>query len=123
VRTAVMPAQLHKLDGRIFFFSVLFEVVAIFCCLWLLIKLGRSGYIFAAIAVIVGLHFIGMWKASGRKDCLWLAAILCMSGIAATLLPFPVRNQILGLGVSAALWTCAILRIEQGKQPRLNVSS
>jgi hypothetical protein len=110
-RTMALPAQLQKLDRKLFIASMLFEAVAIFVCIWLLIRARAYGYIFPATAIIVGVHFIGIWKASNRRDCLWLAAALCLIGIAVLPLPVPIRNQALGLFIATALWTCAVSRM------------
>lgn len=115
-RSLLMPARLHKLDRTLFLLSVLFEALATAACVWALIKLRMGGYIFPAIAIIVGLHFIGMWKASDRTDCLWLAALLCVIAIAVLPLPLPLRNQSLGFSVAATLWICAALRMKSGNE-------
>ena len=96
-----------KLDRKIFWLSVGFEIVAIIAAGYLLTAAHAPSYILAAIAIIVGLHFIGMWLATGRRDYLAVCAAMCALGVAAFFLTPPLRMLLPGFGSALTLWTAA----------------
>ena len=77
------PAGPAKFDRRIFWLSVAFEAVAAYGAIRFLIGIHAPTYILPAIAIIVGLHFIGMWLAMDRRDHLVVCAAMCGLGVAA----------------------------------------
>jgi len=62
-----------------------------------------------AVGVIVGLHFIGLWMASGARRFLWIAAGMCAVSAASALLPPGPREAACGFGNALVLWVFAAL--------------
>lgn len=103
------PRVITKLDRNTFLLSLAFEGVGIVAVCTALIALHLASYVLSAIAVIVGLHFIGMSRATDRRDYLLLAASLCAVGAVTTLFPMPLRIQSAGLTVGITLWAWALI--------------
>lgn len=91
-------------DSTVYGVSVALEVVAIVAAVVFLNRAHQPSFILPVIAVIVGLHFIGMWRATQNFLFVWLACVLCAVGAAA--LPFPplARAPVAGIGAALALW-------------------
>jgi hypothetical protein len=104
---ASRPSALTKLDGETFALAVAFEVIGIAAAAGFLLASHQPTYILAAIAVVVGLHFIGMWLATDNKAYLGIAAAMCGVGLASVFLPSPARMQVAGLGSAIVLWVGA----------------
>ena len=79
--------------------------------IWLLKLFGLPHLLMPAIGFIVGLHFLGLWKATDLQVFLWTAVAMCLvCGIAAF---FPgatatgnvdLRRAVTGLGCAVVLW-------------------
>lgn len=67
--------------------TVILEVAALAASGYLLPRYGLQAYFVPAIGIIVGLHFIGLWRASAKPIFLWIAAALCAISAAASVLP------------------------------------
>lgn len=70
---------------------------------------GHSDAIMPTIAIIVGLHFIGLVGAFRSGIFGWVAAAFCLIGAVALFLPVQVgvvmlRQAVVGLGCALALW-------------------
>ena len=96
--------------GR-FGIAVAFEVVAANFAAILLGRAGLIGYIWPAIGIVVALHFIGLWWASG--DGHFITLTLTMLAVNVVALFFPgggaAMLAVCGLG-SAACRATALLR-------------
>lgn len=66
--------HLGTFRGHIYGIAVAFEVAAIFGTIWLLGQFALSQFLLPAIAFIVGLHFLGLWKATDLRVFLRLIA-------------------------------------------------
>jgi hypothetical protein len=105
-------------DGRAYGGAVAAEALAIVVAVPLLTHAHREAYVPPVIALIVGLHFLGLWKASGQRMFVWICVGLCAVSCAAALLPSDVvvegtgmqsRLAFTGLGSALALWiACAV---------------
>ena len=89
--------------------AVVLEIVAIYTASALLPKYGLQGYFIQAVGVIVGLHFIGLWRATGLARFLWIAGAMCAASLLAALLPaawqdLDPRDLATGIGNALALW-------------------
>lgn len=101
-------------DGHIYGIAVAGEVVAIAIAVAVLRWRRRRDLILPAVGVIVGLHFIGMWKAFEMP--LFLAVAFAMSAVSlfAFALPgtnargFSARQSVSGFGCAAVLWIAAL---------------
>jgi hypothetical protein len=92
-----------------YFVAVALEVAAIYTASALLPKYGLQGYFIQAVGVIVGLHFIGLWRATGLARFLWIAGAMCAVSLLATLLPaawegVDPRDAATGIGNALVLW-------------------
>jgi hypothetical protein len=56
------------------------------------------------VTAIVGVHFVGLWFATGNQKWLWLEAALCGVGIIGLLVPPAARLPTAGIGSAPALW-------------------
>lgn len=88
-----------------YWIAVAAECVALVLANVLLNRNGQGGYLLPVVAMIVGLHFVGLWWAGGGPQYLWLAGIMTPIGAAALLLPpgSPLMQAVTGLGSAAAL--------------------
>lgn len=100
-----------RFDGRLYGFAVLFEVLAIAGTVFAFQRLNLQGFLMPAIGFIVGLHFIGLWKASEMPVFLWVAAAMCILCAIAVLLPgtkspggSDARLVVSGIGCAVVLW-------------------
>ena len=101
------PAVLARLDRRIFALAAAFEIVGIFIAIRFLVISHQATFIPAAIAAIVGLHFVGMWLASDNRTYLGIAAAMCGAGLASVFLSPPARMQVAALASGITLWAGA----------------
>jgi len=69
-----------------------------------------QAYALQALGVIIGLHFIGLWKASGMARFLGIAAAMTIVSLAACALPPPLRDMVTGFGNALVLWIGAARR-------------
>jgi hypothetical protein len=91
--------------------AVLFEAAGILGTVWLLKQFGLSQLLMPAIGSIVGLHFLGLWKATDLRVFLWTALAMCLVCGVAALLPVARANGevnwsqiVAGLGSAVVLW-------------------
>jgi hypothetical protein len=111
---AVLQAPLRaagRFDSAIFGMAVMFEAAAIVAAVILLNRTHEESFIPPAIAAIVGLHFIGLWRATGDFIFVWVATAMCAVGLAAALSPLPARAPVAGLGSAVALWGAAVVTL------------
>ena len=97
--------------GDTYAMAVAFEAVAIFATIWLLKRFALSQLLLPAIGFIVGLHFLGLWKATNLRVFLWTALAMCIVCGLAALLPgarengdVDTRRVVVGLGNALVLW-------------------
>lgn len=105
---------LARFRSRIYGISVVLEVAAIFGSAWLLTQFGAQHSIMPAIGFIVGLHFLGLWKATDRRVFLWTALAMCLVCGIAAFLPSATTNgnldlghAVTGLGSALVLWVAS----------------
>lgn len=97
--------------ASIYWYSVLFEVLAIISTVVLVRRFSDRSLIPPIIAIVVGLHFVGLYLAIGQVVFVWLAVAMCFAGAAAVMAPQNLRLPIAGFGSSVALWVSAIVMI------------
>jgi hypothetical protein len=97
--------------GHIYGMAVAFEAAGIFATIWLLRQLALPQFLLPAIGLIVGLHFLGLWKATDLRVFLWTALSMCLVCGLAAFLPgatengsVDVRRVVAGLGSALVLW-------------------
>lgn len=114
-RTPAPPMDGNRLFGRrAYQIAVILEVLAIYAASAVLPRLGLQDYFLQAVGLIVGLHFIGLYIASGSRRFLGIAAGMSIVSVAATAMPqwidgWHVRDAVTGLGNALALWIGASL--------------
>jgi hypothetical protein len=94
-----------RFDRKYYIAAVVAEIVAIVATQNWLLAHRQMDLLWPAVGLIVGLHFIGLWKAMGLKRFLALAAamaVINLIGLLPGLAP-ETRQQISGFGSSAAL--------------------
>ena len=103
-----------RFEGRIYGFAVGFEVVTIFLTVVALRRFGLQAFLMPAIGFIVGLHFIGLWKATDLAAFLGIAVAMCAVCVAAALLPDAsstgsanLRIVVAGIGSAVVLWAAS----------------
>lgn len=94
---------------RAYIIAVAFEIAAISLANYTLARLGWQQYLYSAVGFIVGLHFIGLWKASGRRSFLTVSGSMCLVSALSLLVPFTwkmchLRYTVLGAANAAILW-------------------
>ena len=101
--------------GDTYAMAVAFEAVAIFATIWLLKRFALSQLLLPAIGFIVGLHFLGLWKATNLRVFLWTALAMCIVCGLAALLPgarengnVDTRRVVVGLGNALVLWGAGV---------------
>ena len=101
--------------GNTYALAVAFEVVAIFATIWLLNRFALTQFLLPAIGFIVGLHFLGLWKATNLRVFLWTALSMCLVCSFAAFLPgasengnVDARRVLVGLGNALVLWGAGV---------------
>ncbi|HEY3777834.1 MAG TPA: hypothetical protein VGL35_07225 [Rhizomicrobium sp.] len=122
--SALLVARLWRVHGRggdtgmfrrrAYLLAVILEVAALYAVAFLLPRFGLSAYFIPAVGLVVGLHFIGLWRATGYARFLWIAG--CMSAVSIMSMALPasafafvtnLRNAVCGLGNAIVLWIFA----------------
>ena len=111
----LMPAVASKAHFRaeIYVAAVLAELLAIVFVASPPLKLHRRKDLFLpAAGLIVGLNFIGLWRAMGSSTFLFIALAMCLISAAALFVPESEtstnpRRLVVGFGCAAVLWANA----------------
>jgi hypothetical protein len=110
---AVLPGRVGSgtFRGQVYGVAVALEGMGIVMATWLLRYFSLSRFLLPAIGFVVGLHFIGLWKATDLSLFLWTAGALCIVCAVAAFLPgftenggIDVRQVVAGLGCALVLW-------------------
>ncbi|MGI8438239.1 MAG: hypothetical protein ACR2NX_15295 [Chthoniobacterales bacterium] len=114
--SAPVPADVAASFFRcgVYIFWVALEIVAMNLAMFVLQRFGALDYLLTAVGVIVGLHFIGMWMATGMRRFLGIAAAMCLVSALAALLPavgggLHLRSAATGFANALVLWIGASL--------------
>ena len=104
--------QLGTFRLSIYGMAVSFEAGAIFTAIWLLKRFALPEFLLPAIGFIVGLHFLGLWKATDLRVFLWIALAMCIVCGLSAFLPgatengdVDLRTVVAGLGSALVLWS------------------
>ena len=98
--------------SRAYLIAVAIEIAAINFANILLLRFGWQEYLYSAVGFIVGLHFIGLWKASGSRYFLTVSACMCLVSTLSVVVPFSwgmchARHLFVGAGNAVILWVAA----------------
>jgi hypothetical protein len=109
--------QAGTFRGSVYGVDVALEAAAILLTVLMLKRLSLLQFAAPAIGFIVGLHFLGLWKATDLSLFVWTAAAMCVISVLAALLPagaqdsgFDRRRVVAGMGCAIVLW-CAGLAV------------
>ena len=98
--------------GAVYNEAVGFEVVFIVIAVWLLRRAKHPQYILPVVGFIVGLHFLGLWRATDLSVFVWTAIGMCIASAIAIILPpnmVVARRAIAGFGCALVLWATGLL--------------
>jgi hypothetical protein len=110
----MLPGRLRSgtFRGQVYGVAVVLDGMGIVMAAGLLRHFSLSQFLFPAIGFVVGLHFIGLWRATDLSLFLWTAGALCIVCAVAAFLPgftenggIDVRQVVAGLGCALVLWT------------------
>jgi hypothetical protein len=101
---------------RTYLVAVALEVVALVAANNLLPKMGFGDELIPVVGIIVGLHFIGLWQATGLRRFLGIAVAMCVVSAFSALLPslwgnIDPRVAVCGFGSALVLWIGAGLAL------------
>ena len=107
------PDGANPLRLRTYRAAVLFEAVAVLIAVLLLGgRPAAARYLPTVVALIVGLHFLGLVAAFGSRSYFVVCAAMCLFGLAALAVPSPaMRAVIVGIGCGVVLDTTSLIRI------------
>src|SRR5215469_1141694 len=100
--SATLP--MSHFNGTPYGIAVGLEAVAIAIAAITLNGTGNASFVPPVVAAIVGLHFIGLWLATGKVVFLGTTVALCAVAVAGVFSPAPARLPVTGLGSALALW-------------------
>jgi hypothetical protein len=108
-RTSDLPARKAFFKTRAYLVSVACEATALCITSVIFQRFGLSEFLYSAIGLIVGLHFIGLWRASGSRRFLSISGGMCVVSVLSALIPlswkmFDLRYAFLGAGNALILW-------------------
>ena len=114
VRLMRGPAQ-HATRGSMFrgapyLFAVVLELCGIYVASVALPRFGYEAYLMQVVGVIVGLHFLGLWRASRSRRMVAIAVGMCAVSAVGLLLPRVFANGVrpgdvwTGFGNALVLW-------------------
>lgn len=100
--------------------AVVLEIVAIAAAGPLLRRYGLQAYFVEAVGLIVGLHFLGLWRATALSQFLMIAGGMCAVSVAAMALPHlwegaNLRDAVTGVGNAVILWIGAGRSVATGR--------
>lgn len=106
---AASDSQSRMFHSRPYVIAVVLETVAIAGIAALLPRYGAERFLLQAIGIIVGLHFIGLWKASHLSKFLWISAGMCLVSTASILAQHATAgvragDVLTGFGNALILW-------------------
>ena len=109
---AAAPLRNHLFHRWPYLIAVMLEAAAIGLAGALLPKVGFTPYLIEVVGIIVGLHFIGLWKASQSSRFLMISLGICVlsaSAMAAQLTLESIRTglALTGFGNALVLWVGA----------------
>jgi hypothetical protein len=108
-----------KRIGRLIGLWTAFEGVAIPVSIVVLQNTGGADAIPSAVAIIVGIHFLGIGRGLSRRAYLALGAGLILAGLLGLLLPAPQRLTAVGAVSACLLWGTALLvcsKLRRGRE-------
>ena len=108
--TAIHGRSLFK--RRAYLVAVVLEVCAIYIAAAIVAHFGLQEYFYSVVSLIVGLHFIGLWKATGSRRFLAISAAMCFVSLLSMIVPFSwdlfhLRHVVLGASDAIILWVGA----------------
>lgn len=107
----------RKFRGWIYGGAIAFEVIAIILGSIPLQKPALQHFILPLVGFVVGLHFIGLWKATDLRLFLWIAGAMCLVCVVAAFLParrpngLDMQIVVTGIGCAVVLWAAGLYTV------------
>jgi hypothetical protein len=108
------PTASGTFRGTIYGLWVGFEVVAIAAAAVVLNRCGRQDLLMPVIGIIVGVHFVGLWQATGLLRFVTIAVGVTAVCALSLLLPghdadgMSARQVVAGVGTGLVLWLAGV---------------
>jgi hypothetical protein len=105
-------AERPRFRMSVYLLAVAAELLGMYAAALWLPRLGGQQQVYSAVGCIVGLHFIGLWLATGSPRFLQITAGMCVVSLLSMILPFSwhsigLRYLVLGAGNAIVLWLAA----------------
>jgi uncharacterized membrane protein (UPF0136 family) len=116
----MLPARrkIGTFRGQVYGVAVALEAAGIVITVWSLRHLSLQQFLLPAIGFVVGVHFIGLWKATDMSLFRWVAGALCTICVVAAFSPgltenggIDVRRVVAGLGCALVLWAAGLVTL------------
>lgn len=119
IALAVHPNTLtsSKFRGLIYGGAMAFEVIVIILGSIPLQRPDLQQFILPFVGFVVGLHFIGLWKATDLRLFLWISTAMCLVCAIAAFLPsrqpggVDPRIAVTGIGSAVVLWAAGLYTV------------
>lgn len=119
IALAIHPNTLvsPKFRGLIYGGAIAFEVIVIILGSIPLQRPSLQQFILPFVGFVVGLHFIGLWKATDLRLFLWIAAAMCLVCVIAAFLPsrqpdgVDLKIAVTGIGSAVVLWAAGLYTV------------
>lgn len=112
------PRKAGTFRGQVYGVAVALEAAGIVTAVWSLRHLSLQQFLLPAVGFVVGLHFIGLWKATDMSLFRWVAGALCTICVVAAFSPgltenggIDVRRVVAGLGCALVLWAAGLVTL------------
>jgi hypothetical protein len=103
--------------------AVALQIVALGVIGYLLPRYGLQDYFVPAIGIIAGLHFIGLWRASGSAKYLWITGTMCAVSAAAIALPAASFGLLNERALFACYGNALVLWVGAARRPKLQTDA
>lgn len=103
---------------RVIMWSSIGEGVGIFVAVNLVRNLHRPDLLLPAMALVVGLHFLPIARATLFRPFYWLGGALILAAVAGLLAPTSLGGTVAGLAAAGALWIAALLAVRRDQRAR-----
>jgi hypothetical protein len=98
--------------GSVYGVAVALESIGIIVAVALLRRFDHATFMMPVVGFIVGLHFVGLWRATDLRLFAWVAVAICVVCAFAAMLPpdgaTDGRRVFAGIGCAVVLWTAAL---------------
>lgn len=98
---------------KVIMWSSIGEGVGLFAAAQLTMSLGHPELLLPAMAIVVGLHFVPIGRATAFMPFYLLGAALLAAGALGFVAPAPAGGEVSGFAGAAALWIASVLAVRR----------